>query len=86
MKTGRFTMFPGTRGGKRVQGVITRDAGTEFERARKALAWIYKEVTGRKAPSVSDANVIESLVRGKMGTRNYLEDRAQRQQEKENTR
>jgi hypothetical protein len=70
--TGRDAVFRGKVDGYRVQGVLTKKGGREFEDARKALALLYEAVTGQRLEHVSDADVIEAMARGVEGTREYL--------------
>jgi hypothetical protein len=65
-------MFPGMVDGKRVQGMLTKQAGGLFELERNALGELFRREFGYDAPIVSDANVIEYLVRGERGTAVHL--------------
>jgi hypothetical protein len=73
VKRGRASMFRGKEDGVRVQGLITKTGGAKFELARRALGDLYSEVYGVRPTTVSDADVIEYMARGKDGTRAYLE-------------
>lgn len=70
--TGREAVFRGKVEGYRVQGVLTKKGGQAFEAERKKLAAFYSEVTGKVLETVSDADVIEFMARGKMETRDEL--------------
>jgi hypothetical protein len=79
-RNGRASMFRGKAHGLRVQGLLTKAGGVEFERARKDLERIYVEVTGQTHSTrtgekirASDADVIEFLARGEVNTRRYFE-------------
>jgi hypothetical protein len=65
---GRFSIFPGKVDGVRIQGVLTKQGGRAFEQSRKALAKVFQLETGRKAPAISDADVVEYLARGEAAT------------------
>jgi hypothetical protein len=56
--TGRASLFRDKKGGKRVQGLLTKPGGVAFERQRARIA----DLTGHASPS--DADVIEWLARG----------------------
>ena len=58
--------------GDRLQGDITSEGAKYFERARKRLAFIYRQCVGVRAPNVGDADTIEYLARGYENTRAYL--------------
>jgi hypothetical protein len=73
---GRHSIFRGKDGGDRLQGVITRDGSKAFERERRRLARLYRDITGQAPTVVSDADVIEYLARGEADTRGYLEAHA----------
>ncbi len=57
----------------RVQGILTKVGGKEFEKARQALKALYTMVFGHPPTVVSDADTIEYLARGRDQTRTYLE-------------
>lgn len=67
-KTGRASLFRGKKGGRRIQGIVTRRGGELFEMRRRWLA----SLTNRKQREVSDADVIEYLARGEKETLKYL--------------
>ena len=69
---GRASIFRGKEDGVRIQGLITKRGGQEFEKARRELALLYQDVTGRAVKTVSDADVIEYLARGTEDTQEYL--------------
>ena len=69
---GRWSIFPDTNGGQRFQGVLTKEGGREFEKQRKRLRLVCREVMGRAPTRVSDANTVEFLARGELPTRTYL--------------
>jgi hypothetical protein len=73
-KTGREAVFRGKVNGYRVQGVLTKNGGKQFNAAREQLSSVYKQETGRELATVSDADVIEFLARGTKGTREYLRE------------
>jgi hypothetical protein len=73
---GRASIFRGKEGGLRVQGILTRKGGAQFERHRKGLAKLHKQVTGREPAVVSDADVIEYLCFGDEVTAIVLERHA----------
>lgn len=70
---GRHSIFRGKMDGVRVQGILTKVAGKKFERSRKALEVLYREVRGESPTVVSDSDVIEFLARGPEDTKKYLE-------------
>lgn len=63
----RDSMFGSLRGGKRLQGVISKQAGKQFEKVRRNLALMAKAAIDWSGP-VSDAAVIEFMTRGVTGT------------------
>ena len=65
----RDSMFGSLRGGKRLQGVISKEAARQFEKVRKNLGLMAKAGIEWNGP-VSDAAVIEHLTRGVTGTIN----------------
>jgi hypothetical protein len=71
--TGRASIFRGKDDGKRVQGLLTKTGGEAFERRRRELQLLHRQVTGRKPNVVSDADVIEFLALGQEATTVYLE-------------
>ena len=71
--TGRASIFRGKADGVRVQGILTKSGGEAFERSRRDLARLHRQVTKRKATVVSDADVIEYLALGEDATVAYLE-------------
>jgi hypothetical protein len=71
---GRWSIFRDKTHGKRVQGVLTKDGGHEFEMNRARLTLLYREILNRQPATVSDADVIEFLARGEDKTRRYLKD------------
>lgn len=71
--TGRASIFRGKANGVRVQGILTREGGKQFEAARGELAALYRAIKGVKPTVVSDADVIEFLARGQANTEAYLE-------------
>ena len=72
---GRRSIFGSKEDGYRVQGVLTKEGGRRFEQARRALAKLVAEVTGRTPVGISDADAIEALARGEDETRRYLRRR-----------
>ena len=70
---GRDSIFRGKDGGLQVHGIITKIGGQRFERARRQLGRLFFEVYGRDPTTVSDADVIEYLARGRDETERYLE-------------
>lgn len=66
----RPSMFE--KGGRPVHGKLSRDSARRFEAARKALSRLYRDVTGLPWKHVSDGDVLEYLLRGSGGTRDYL--------------
>jgi hypothetical protein len=56
----------------RVQGILTDDGQRWFEAGRAQLGDLYKSIMGRPAAQVSDADTIEFLARGELGTVRYL--------------
>lgn len=58
-KGGRPSLYPGKKKGYRVQGRLSDDGATIFERVRRNVA----EHIDRKVALVSDADVIERAVR-----------------------
>lgn len=72
-RMGRASIFRGKmKNGKRIQGIITKEAGADFERHRKALARLYREVYGRAPVVVSDGDAVEYLARGAEKTAAYM--------------
>jgi hypothetical protein len=69
-KLGRASMFGDLRGGRRLQGIISKQAAKEFEKVRKNLGLMASAAIEWSGP-VSDAAVIEFLTRGVTGTINY---------------
>lgn len=65
---GRPSVFRDKRGGRRVQGLITRVGRDWFESRREELA----ALCGREPKQVTDADVIEFMARGATNTRDYL--------------
>lgn len=57
---GRASIFRNKRGGKRVQGLLTKVGADAFRSQRRILATLTK----RRVRDVSDADVIEYLARG----------------------
>lgn len=57
-KAGRASLYRNKKGGVRVQGVLTREGGRLFDTLRKRIARRFRREV------VSDADVIEALVRG----------------------
>lgn len=70
---GRASIFRGKDDGVRVQGVLTSKGGSAFERRRRDLTRIFRQVKNRKPTVVSDADVIEFLAIGEEATVAYLE-------------
>lgn len=70
---GRASIFRGKAKGVRVQGILTQHGGRAFEQTRRSLAKLYRDVTGRPAKGVSDADVIEYMAIGEERTVEYLE-------------
>ena len=70
---GRPCLFPNKMGGKQVHGFITRFGKRAFDRQRVQLGRLYLAVTGRRAPRISDADVIEFLARGDANTRAFFQ-------------
>ena len=64
MALGRPCIWGNKDDGQRVQGIITKRGGQEFEWLRQELAALYKRVMGREAAAISDADVMEFSVRG----------------------
>lgn len=58
----------GTKDGRRVQGVLTKDGTIRFEAARKRLAILLHKLPAQ----VSDGNVIEYLARGEAASKKVL--------------
>lgn len=79
MALGRPCIFGDKAGGQRVQGIITKRAGQEFEWLRQELAALYKRIVGREAAAISDADVIEWQTRGERDTIKALEALKERQ-------
>lgn len=71
--TGRASIFRGKADGVRVQGILTKKGGEAFERSRRDLEKLHKQVTKRTPATVSDADVIEYLALGEDATIAYLE-------------
>ena len=69
---GRASIFRGKADGVRIQGVLTKAGGQAFERRRRELAKVYREVWGQPPTVVSDADVIEYLALGLDQTVAYL--------------
>lgn len=69
---GRPTLFGPKRGGRRVQGLLTREGTRLFKAARARVAGLW----GKPQRIVSDGDVIEYLARGDDGTRVYLKEKA----------
>lgn len=65
---GRDSIFRGKNPENRVQATLTDEGKVLFERAKQDLA----KLAGKDA--ASDADTIESLLRGPSGTRAYLRD------------
>jgi hypothetical protein len=76
-RMGRASIFRGKMNGKgkRVQAVLTPDAGRTFEDQRRALGIIVLEVTGAKPTTISDSDTVEFLTRGPASTRIYLREK-----------
>lgn len=68
-KMGRPSIFRDKEGGQRVQALISKRGGKQFELARRCLAVLAK----REPKHVSDADVVEYLARGEEETRLYIE-------------
>ncbi len=66
-----FPVFPKT-SGVRVQGVLTKEGGREFEKQRRALEQLCLQIMGRAPRRISDADTVEFLARGRSQTRLYL--------------
>ena len=64
MALGRPCIWGDKADGQRVQGIITKRGGQEFEWLRQELGLLYKRVMGRDAAAISDADVCEFAVRG----------------------
>lgn len=71
-KMGRNSIFRGKEDGYRVQAIITKVGGRRFDAARKELALLYRTIRGSEPTSVSDADVVEFLARGRADTENYI--------------
>jgi hypothetical protein len=71
-KTGRASIFRGKADGMRVQGILTKRGGEAFERERRNLERLHRQVTKRTPTVVSDADVIEYLALGEAATVAYL--------------
>ena len=56
-----------------VRGRLTQTAGAAFEHQRDCLRDLYLEVTGTMVDTISDAEVLEFLVRGTQNTRAFFE-------------
>lgn len=65
---GRPSLFRDKKGGRRVQGIITRRGAELFEKHAQHLA----AVTARRRDVISDADVIEYLSRGESDTLAYI--------------
>ena len=65
---GQPSIFRNKKGGDRLQGIVTPEGSRRFEMARRRLA----KLAGREVEHVSDADVIEFLVRGDEATRAEL--------------
>lgn len=71
-KMGRASIFRDKADGIRVQGIITKQGGKDFEVARENLRELYERVIGEAPTAVSDADVIEYMARGWEQTKLYL--------------
>lgn len=67
-KMGRPSIFRDKKGGRYVQGIITKAGGRLFSAHRKRLA----EIANRAPAKVSDADVIEYLARGESNSVAYI--------------
>jgi hypothetical protein len=65
---GRASIFRDKKGGDRVNGVLTPRGSVRFELHRRKLA----RLVGQDPEQVSDADVIEYMVRGEKETLAYL--------------
>lgn len=66
---GRRSVFRHKVGGRRLQGLVTKHAVERFETHRRALAI----VADRDVEDLTDADVLEFLIRGDDDTRAYLQ-------------
>ncbi len=66
MALGRPCIWGDKTDGQRVQAVITKTGGQEFEWLRQELGTLYKNIMGREAAAISDADVVEFSIRGKL--------------------
>lgn len=73
MALGRPCIFGDKSDGARIQGVLTKRGGQEFEWLRQELAALYKRIVGREAAAISDADVVEWQIRGEQETVAALE-------------
>jgi len=69
---GRASIFRNKKGGDRVNGVLTARGSVRFELHRRQLA----RLVALDPEQVSDADVIEYMVRGEKETRAYLAEKA----------
>lgn len=71
---GRWSIFRPKVNSKdhRYQGIVTKEGRHAFELSRRELGALYRNIMGRDAVNVSDADTIEFLARGPLETRNYL--------------
>lgn len=66
-------IFRGKVAATRIQGIMRIVGRAAFERHRRELGRLFKEVTGEDAVRISDGDTVEALSIGWAATRKYLE-------------